>query len=82
MNNYNFIDGVSCWVVFTEDLKNNVIRTSARSRGLIINKLFEQYNGGGHIYASGVRVKSFDVIDSLIDDLDEVCAKYKEEKNI
>lgn len=78
MNNYNFIDGISCWVVFTEDLKNNVIRTSARSRGIIINKLFEQYNGGGHIYACGAKLKSFSEADEIIDKLDELCKEYNE----
>ena len=70
MNNYNFIQGLDCWVVFTEDLKNNVIRTSARSRGVLINKLFEQYNGGGHIYACGAKLKSFSEADEIIEKLD------------
>lgn len=80
MNNYNFIHGLICWVVFTEDLKNNVIRTSARSRGVKINKLFEQYNGGGHIYACGAKLKSFSEADEIIDKLDELCKEYKEDE--
>lgn len=80
MNNYNFIHGLICWVVFTEDLKNNVIRTSARSRGVIINKLFEQYNGGGHIYACGAKLKSFSEADEIIDKLDGLCKEYKEDE--
>ncbi len=79
MNNYNFIDGLMCWVVFTEDVKNNVIRTSARSRGIKINKLFEQYNGGGHVYACGAKLKSFSEADEIIDKLDELCKEYKED---
>lgn len=80
MNNYNFIQGLNCWVVFTEDLKNNVIRTSARSRGVQINKLFEQYNGGGHIYACGAKLKSFSEADEIIEKLDELCKEYKEDE--
>ena len=80
MNNYNFIQGLNCWVVFTEDLKNNVIRTSARSRGVQINKLFEQYNGGGHIYACGAKLKSFSEADEIIEKLDELCKQYKEDE--
>ena len=80
MNNYNFIQGLNCWVVFTEDLKNNVIRTSARSRGVKINKLFEQYNGGGHIYACGAKLKSFSEADEIIEKLDELCKEYKEDE--
>lgn len=80
MNNYNFIHGLICWVVFTEDVRNNVIRTSARSRGVKINKLFEQYNGGGHVYACGAKLKSFSEADEIIDKLDELCKEYNEDE--
>ncbi len=80
MNNYNFIDGLMCWVVFTEDVKNGVIRTSARSRGIKINKLFEQYNGGGHAYACGAKLKNFSEADEIIAKLDELCKEYKEDE--
>ena len=78
MNNYNFIDEVVVWIVFTEDLKANVIRTSARSRGPIINKLFEQYNGGGHLYACGAKLQGFNEADELIEKLDNLCEEYEE----
>ena len=81
MNNYNFIHGLICWVVFTEDVKNNVIRTSARSRGIKINKLFEQYNGGGHVYACGAKLNNFSEADEIIDKLDELCKEYKEDQD-
>lgn len=80
MNNYNFIHGLMVWVVFSEDLKNGVIRTSARSRGVKINKLFEQYNGGGHVYACGAKLKSFSRADEIIDKLDRLCKEYKEDE--
>ena len=80
MNNYNFIHGLICWVVFTEDVKNEVIRTSARSRGVKINKLFEQYNGGGHVYACGAKLKSFSEADEIIDKLDNLCKQYNEDE--
>lgn len=78
MNNYNFVNELLCWVVYTEDKKNNVIRTSARSRGPIINKLFEQYNGGGHLYACGAKLNSFSEADEITDKLDELCKIYNE----
>ena len=79
MNNYNFIDNLICWVVFSEDAKNNVIRTSARSRHIKINKLFEQYNGGGHVYACGAKLNDFKEADEVIDKLDNLCKEYNEE---
>ena len=80
MNNYNFIHGLICWVVFSEDVKNGVIRTSARSRGVKINKLFEQYNGGGHVYACGAKLHDFKEADEIIEKLDRLCAEYKEDE--
>ena len=77
MNNFNFVDGLIVWAVFTEDKKNKVIRTSARSRGPVINKLFEQYNGGGHLYACGTKLNSFSEADEVIDKLDNLCKEYK-----
>ncbi len=76
MNDFNFINELLIWVVFTEDKKNNVIRTSARSRGPVINKLFEQYNGGGHLYACGTKLNSFNEADEIIDKLDKLCSDY------
>ncbi|MEG2621073.1 MAG: bifunctional oligoribonuclease/PAP phosphatase NrnA [Bacilli bacterium] len=82
MNDYNYIDELLCWVIFTEDLKMEVIRTSARSRGPIINKMFEQYNGGGHIYACGAKLKSFNEADEIVDKLNDLCEEYlNEEEN-
>lgn len=78
MNEYNYIDGLLAWVFFTEDRKNGVIRSSARSRGPVINKLFEQYNGGGHEMASGAKLQSFKEADEIIDKLDKMCKEYRE----
>lgn len=79
MNNYNFVHNLICWVIFSEDKRNNVIRTSARSRGVKINKLFEQYNGGGHVYACGAKLHDFNEADEIIERLDKICEEYKEE---
>ena len=79
VNNFNYINEVLVWVFFTEDVKNENIRVSARSRGPVINSLLSKYNGGGHKYASGARIKTLDDTDPIIDDLDFLCKKYKEE---
>ena len=81
MNNYNYIDNLIIWTVFVEDTKNNVIRAYARSRGPVINKLFEQYNGGGHMYACGAKLKSFSEADEIIDKLEDICKAYNYEEN-
>ncbi len=78
INNFNFIKEVLVWVTMTEDLKNDQIRISIRSRGPEINKLAEAYGGGGHKMAAGVRVKNFDDAMKFINDLDKLIKEYNE----
>ena len=80
VNGLTYIEDMYAWAIFAYDKANDNIRGSIRSRGPIINDVAAKYNGGGHIYASGVRVKDFDTVDLLIKDLNEVCKKYKVEK--
>lgn len=78
INNFNYIKEFLVWVTATIDKDMGTYRVSIRSRGPIINKVAENYGGGGHIYASGVRLKSTDEIMHLVDDLDELVKNYKE----
>lgn len=79
INNFNYIDEALIWVTFTYDKDLNSYRTSIRSRGPIINDIASHFGGGGHIYASGARVKSMDEIEALINELDEVSRIYIKE---
>ena len=79
VNNFNFIEEVDAWVVFSYDAKVGNIRGSIRSRGPIINESAARFGGGGHMFASGVRLKDFDECDKLIEDLDNVCKEYRKE---
>lgn len=76
VNNFNNINEVLVWVTFSEDIKQNQIRVNARSRGPIINKVLEKYNGGGHKFSSGARLKNFDEMEDLIKELDDLCKNY------
>ena len=79
VNNFNYIDGIYAWAVFSYDKNNKNIRGSIRSRGPVINEAAAMFGGGGHKCASGVRLTSFDDVDKLVEKLDEVCLKYQEE---
>lgn len=81
VNGLTYIEEMYAWAIFAYDKANDNIRGSIRSRGPIINEVASKYNGGGHIYASGVREKDFETVDLLINDLNEVCRQYKEKKN-
>ena len=80
IGNFNYIDGILVWMFVTEDVKNGNYRISIRSRGPIINSTAERYNGGGHNFASGARITDIALADKLVQDLDDLCAKYKKEK--
>lgn len=77
VSEFNYIDEILVWAIFTVDKQNNNIRGSIRSRGPIINEVASKYNGGGHVMASGVRLNNEDELEELIVDLDSECEKYK-----
>ncbi len=76
INNFNFIQEILVWVTITEDVKNGQIRISIRSRGPEINKVAENHNGGGHKFASGAKVETFEEAHSIVNELDKVCSLY------
>ena len=81
INEFNNVRELLVWLTATEDEKNKVIRVSVRSRGPIINKILEKHNGGGHALASGAKLKTFEEVDNLILDLDNLCKEYKKESD-
>ena len=84
INNFNHINEMIIWLTATEDKEMKSFRVSVRSRGPIINETVARHGGGGHIYASGTRLKSIEEIEDLIKDLDITAKQYKEkvlEKN-
>lgn len=80
INSFNYIEEMVAWGFFSQDKVNNNIRGSVRSRGPVINETLAHFGGGGHAFASGIRVSDFEKVDEVINALDEVCRLYKEEK--
>ena len=78
INELKFVDGILAWAFFSEDVKTGIIKANIRSRGPVINDVAMKYGGGGHIYASGARLKSWEDADNLIKELDECLKKYVE----
>ncbi len=81
VNEFNNIDGIIVWMTLSEDLRSNNIRVSIRSRGPEVNELASKYNGGGHKYASGVRLKNWDELDGFINDFDKLCEEYNKKSH-
>lgn len=76
INDLKFVEGILVWCFFSEDTKSKIIKANIRSRGPAINETAAAYGGGGHIYASGARLKTWEEADNLIKDLDEVAKTY------
>ncbi len=82
INNFNHINEMLIWVTFTYDKEIKAYRTSIRSRGPIINEVAANFGGGGHIYASGVRIKEEENMEELIEKLSKTAKEYtKNETN-
>ena len=76
VNDFSNIEEFVVWLFVTYDAKNDVYKVNIRSRGPVINKLAAKYNGGGHIYSSGARVKTKEELNNLIVDYDNLCKDY------
>ena len=76
VNEFNFIKEVLVWATITEDIKNDQYRISIRSRGPEINKVAENFNGGGHKFASGVRCKTLEEALEVMNAFDQELIKY------
>lgn len=71
VNSFAGLRGLKAWVFFIEE--PDQIRVRLRSKGPVINKLAERYNGGGHPMASGASVYSWEACDTLLGELIEIC---------
>ena len=78
INDLKFVNEITVWVFLSEDIKSNLIRANLRSVGPYVNDIATKYCGGGHKYASGVKLKSWEEADKLIKDLDIITKEYKQ----
>lgn len=77
INDLKFVDEIVVWIFLSEDIKSNLIRANIRSVGPHVNETASLFGGGGHIYASGARLKTWEEADSLIEAYDNLMKKYK-----
>jgi bifunctional oligoribonuclease and PAP phosphatase NrnA len=62
---------IKIWLLAIEKEKG-LIKVSIRSSQYIINEVVEKYNGGGHKFAAGAKLKEWTELDGLIADLDKL----------
>lgn len=77
INDLKFVKEIIVWVFLSEDKKSNLIRANIRSNGPVINELATRFGGGGHKYASGARLTSWEQADRLIEELNNLVIEYK-----
>ncbi len=82
VNDFGNIEEFIVWMFVTKDVKNDLFKVNIRSRGPIINEVAAKYNGGGHKFSSGARIKTMEELEMLINDLDNTCKKYIKEKEV
>ncbi len=68
------------WAILLEYSKEE-IRIRLRSRGPIINKLAEEYEGGGHAKASGAKLRNWSLLAEFVNKADKLVKEYKESLN-
>ena len=79
INDLNFIKELKCWAFSSYDENSKIYKINIRSRNISINQVAEKFNGGGHKFASGARLKDEAMVDQLFEALDKECEKYKGE---
>lgn len=72
------IKGCLCWIAFIDSLEDEKIRVRLRSRFVAINKVAENYRGGGHAQASGATLLEKKEIRKLLKEADTLVKEYKE----
>lgn len=80
VNSLKYVNEITVWVFLTEDLNNNCIKANIRSSGPEINEVAAKHGGGGHKFASGVRLKTWQEADNLLEDLEILSKEYNTEK--
>lgn len=79
INDLNFIKELKCWAFSSYDDNSKIYKINIRSRNIPINQVAEKFNGGGHKFASGARLKDEESVDALFEALDNECEKYRDE---
>jgi phosphoesterase RecJ-like protein len=64
------------WMLFAE-YDNHYVRARLRSKGPAIDCLANKYDGGGHPMACGANLGTWDKVDALLRDADQLVKEYK-----
>jgi len=77
VNELSQLEDCPVWMLFAE-YEEDFVRARMRSKGPAIDKLANQYDGGGHALACGANLGTWDKADELLADADILVKEYKE----
>lgn len=77
VNELSQLEDCPVWMLFAE-YEEGFVRARMRSKGPAIDKLANQYDGGGHALACGANLGTWDKTDALLKDADALVKEYKE----
>ncbi len=69
---FDHFDNIHIWLSVSYDEAKASYRVSLRSNGIDVEKVATKYRGGGHLQASGAKLKSLDELPDLIKDLEDL----------
>jgi phosphoesterase RecJ-like protein len=72
LDNFRDIEGIYAEVSITEDVKEGNYRLSFRSSCKHVSKVAQLFEGGGHAFAAGGKLKSLDELPRLLEELDNL----------
>lgn len=75
VNSLANIKGCPCWVFFSES-DEGIVRVELRSKEINVQECASNFNGGGHLHASGCKLDSINDYYKVLDFLDEMVRKY------
>ncbi len=71
------IPGVPFWLNFTESIEDKKIVCEFRSASVPIVQIAKKYGGGGHDLACGCSLDSFDIVQDVLNDFEELAKQVK-----
>jgi phosphoesterase RecJ-like protein len=77
VNEMSVIENHPIWLLFAE-YEESIVRCRMRSKGPALNELAGKYDGGGHKFACGANLGTWERAELLITDADALAKEYRE----
>lgn len=77
VNELSVLEDCPVWMLFAE-YEEQTVRGRLRSRAPAIDKLANKYDGGGHKLACGANLGSWEKVEDLLKDADDLVKEYKD----